>query len=352
MTMTEVLVSGRVLDKQVGGNTRYARTIYAGLANHGVTHRIARVGGGRLRSVKYGVAEGLIWPLAAPRTADVLHFPADTGAVISGRTPIVGTVHGLATLHLPNVRKSHADRLWKARVARLVEVSSRVITVSHSSADDIVTLVPGSAGKIVPILHGIDHSMFSPTVRDSDAAELEALGVAGPYFLYLGNLDPRKNVIELCIAASEVFKQTGIPLLVSGAPAWDSDEILRTVQSTEGVRYLGRVSDEAMVPLIRGAMAFCFPSSYEGFGFPVIEAMACGTPVICSDRGSLKEVAGDAGLILDSLNSKAIAHAMIRVSRDDDLRSGMRSRGIENARRFQWEESIAAHADVFKEVSR
>ena len=107
-----------------------------------------------------------------------------------------------------------------------------------------------------------------------------------------------------------------------------------------------------MVPLIRGAMAFCFPSSYEGFGFPVIEAMACGTPVICSDRGSLKEVAGDAGLILDSLNSKAIAHAMIRVSRDDDLRSGMRSRGIENARRFQWEESIAAHADVFKEVSR
>lgn len=348
--MTRVLVSARVIDKQVGGNTRYARTIYSGLARHGVEHRLGRppLAVGRARSAVFAGWEGLVWPLAPGKGIDVVHYPADTGAVLRSRVPVVSTVHGLATLHMEGVRSPRADRLWRARVSRLVEVSDSIITISNSSARDIDTIVPGAMAKITVIPHGIDHGTFTPVPGPGDGAERARFEIDGPYFLYLGNLDPRKNVVELCRAAEEVFSRTGIPLLISGAPAWESASIMRVVESTRGVRYLGRVSDDALVPLIRGALAFVFPSKYEGFGFPVAEAMACGTPVICSDRGSLGEVAGDAALILPGLDAESIAHEMLRVVDDEQLRCDLRARGLENVERFVWEKSIAEHARVLK----
>ncbi|MBO0982883.1 glycosyltransferase family 1 protein [Rathayibacter sp. SD072] len=352
--MTTVLVSARVLDKQVGGNTRYARTVYGGLAEQGVSHVLARppLEGGKARSAAYGLFEGLAMPLLKPSGIDVLHFPADTGPLVPGRLPIVGTIHGLATLHVADVRKKNSDRVWRARVGRLAAVATTIITVSESSARDIAVVAPEAAAKTVVIPHGIDHNTFNTRAGERDSVERAQLGVEGPYFLYMGNLDPRKNVIELCRAASKVFDETGVPLVVSGAPAWDSEAILRTVKGTRGVTYLGRVSDEALVPLLRGALAFCFPSTYEGFGFPVVEAMACGVPVICSDRGSLAEVAGDAALVLSAINADAIAAEMRRVVGDSGLRDDLRRRGIANAQRFQWSGSIAAHARVFEEAAR
>lgn len=352
--MTRVLVSGRVLDRQVGGNTRYARTIYSGLPDHGVDHEIGRApgAGSRLRSAAYAVWEGLVLPNSSPRGVDVIHYPADTGALVRGRLPVVSTIHGLATLHIDNVRKPAADKLWKTRVSRLAEVSDRIITVSESSARDIASVAPGASAKIVTIPHGIDHERFQPAPQSGDRSEREALGIEGEYFLYLGNLDPRKNIVELCRAAESVFRSTGVPLYVAGAPAWESDEILQAVRETSGVIYLGRVSEEAMLPLLRGATAFCFPSRYEGFGFPVVEAMACGTPVVCSDRGSLAEVAADAALVLEGLDSASIARSMLRVLSESGLAEDLRERGLKNAQRFQWDRSIAQHAAIFQEVAR
>ena len=351
--MTRVLVSARVLDKQVGGNTRYARTIYAGLSRFGVEHVLARppLARGRARSAVYAGWEGVAWPLSPGKGIDVLHYPADTGAMIPARVPIVSTVHGLATLHMEGVRSRRSDQLWRARVSRLVEVSDSVITISNSSARDIDTIAPGSLSKITVIPHGIDHSTFTPVVGADDEAERARFDITGPYFLYLGNIDPRKNVVELCRAAEKVFAATGIPLLVSGAPAWESASIMQVVESTPGVRYLGRVSDSALVPLIRGALAFVFPSKYEGFGFPVAEAMACGTPVVCSDRGSLGEVAGDAALIVPGLDAVSIAGEMLRVAESESLREDLRARGLRNVQRFQWDRSIHEHARVLTEAA-
>ncbi|WP_424466754.1 glycosyltransferase family 4 protein [Pseudoclavibacter helvolus] len=352
--MTRVLVSGRVLDRQVGGNTRYARTVYSGLRRHGIDYTIGRPAGSgsRLRPVSYAVWEGLILPTSKLEQFDVLHYPVDTGALVPSRIPVVATIQGLATLHVDNVRSPAADLLWRTRVTRLAELADRIITGSESSAADIVTVAPGSASKIVTIPHGIDHSKFSPERGPDDDAELAAAGIDGPYFLYLGNLDPRKNIIELAKAAERVFEQTGIPLIVAGAAAWDSDEIVEVVQNTKGVRYLGRVSEALLLPLLRNALAFCFPSKYEGFGFPVVEAMACGTPVICSHEGSLREVAADAALIVEGLGREDIERSMLRVATEPGLADELRAKGLRNAQRFQWEESIAAHANVLKETAR
>lgn len=352
--MVKVLVSGRVIDKQVGGNTRYARAVYSGIGREGVEFEVGRpaLRTGRLWSASYALWEGVQVPRLRLSEFDVIHFPADTGALVPSRTPVVGTIHGLATLHLEGVRKPLQDAVWKRRVRSLAEHASQIITVSQSSADDIVRVAPGTANKITPIHHGIDHERFNPIADPGDQEALRELNIEGEYFLYLGNLDPRKNVVELCVAAERVFATTGIPLLVAGAPAWDSDLILDKVKNTPGVRYLGRVSEAAILPLLRGATAFCFPSKYEGFGFPVVEAMACGAPVICSDRGSLKEVAGGAGLILPSIGASDIEHAMMQVARDSSLRTELRRAGLKNAQRFKWSESIRAHAEVFKEAAR
>ena len=351
--MTTVLVSGRVLTHNVGGNTRYARAIYSRLADFGVDHVMGdlAIRSGGLRSVAYAAVESVVWPLARNRHINVIHYPADTGAVITSRTPIVGTIHGLATMHVRGVRSPVADAIWKARVRALATVSTTIITVSESSADDIARFVPGHAAKIVPIPHGIDHDRFNTIPTKVDVSVVGSREIPRSYFLYLGNLDPRKNLLELARAASRVFRKTGVPLVVAGAPAWDSDEIVRVVTQTDGVIYVGRVDENQIVPLMQGATAFCFPSSYEGFGFPVLEAMACGTPVLCSDRGALAEIAGEAALVISDISSQSIADGMIEILSDGTLRNELSKRGLYNAKQFQWSKSASAHAEVFRDVA-
>lgn len=351
--MTHVAVSGRVLDKQVGGNTRYAREVYSRLHNYGVSHSISRPRFVRdsTRSAQYALFEGVQLPALPPADADVLHFPADTGAWSRGRRPIVATVHGLATMHIDGVRSRRGDAVWRTRVGALVRAADRIITVSESSARDISKAFPGSASRIVPILHGIDHELFKPDHDTPAPPVLREHGVLGRYFAYVGNIDPRKNVVELCRAATTVFSQHRIPTVISGSPAWDSSEIMDAIASSPGVIYLGRTSDEDMVAILRNALAFCFPSRYEGFGFPVLEAMACGTPVICSDRGSLAEIAEDSALVLKNIDAKSIATAMSAVIEDSTLRADLTSRGLQRAQEFTWEKSARMHASVFREVA-
>ncbi len=353
---TRVLLSARVYDRQVGGNTRYVREVYKRIGGFGIDFALARpiplLASRKVRSLAYAGFESVLWPAAPPRSADVLHFPADTGAIVRGRAPIVSTIHGLATLHVGGVRSAAADRLWRSRVRALARVSDRIITVSQSSADDIARYIPSAAERVVVIPHGIDHTRFNTRTTESSKDVRAKLKLPERYFLYMGNLDPRKNVIELTKAASRVFAGTGIPLVVSGAPAWDSEEIKRAVTDTSGVIYVGRLSDDDIVPLLQHAVAFCFPSSYEGFGFPVLEAMACGCPVICSDRGSLNEVAGGAAKILHSIDSRSIELAMLELASDEVERDRLRARGLENAERFHWDTSARRHAELLMEVAR
>jgi glycosyltransferase involved in cell wall biosynthesis len=167
--------------------------------------------------------------------------------------------------------------------------------------------------------------------------------VRQPYFLYLGTLQPRKNLARLIEAFGAIdFGHFERPpsLVIAGKPGWLHQDLSAQVARLgleRRIAFPGYVSDEDKAPLISGAIAFVFPSLYEGFGLPVVEAQACGCPVVTSNSSSLPEAAGQAALLVDPHDTSAISHALLQVAIDDAMRTSLSERGLANARRFSWE---------------
>jgi glycosyltransferase involved in cell wall biosynthesis len=199
----------------------------------------------------------------------------------------------------------------------------------------------------------LEHDKFHPGPAAAGERErvAAAVGTSGAYALYVGAADARKNVPMMIRALS----QSGIdvPLVLAGPISTAQQAAIEALADREGVRglvrVLGYVNDDLVVPLYRHCHMHVFPSSYEGFGFPVIEAMACGAPTICSQASSLAEVAGDAALTM-RLETQSLADAMRRLAEDETLRSELRRRGLERAREFTWERCARATLDVYEEV--
>jgi len=348
-----VSVSARVIDRNVGGNTRYSRELHT----HGAApytsellRPAVRITSSRARSAAYAAMEGFHWPISA--AGDVLHYPADTGPLRSGRIPIVTTVHGLAYRHVPTVRSPRAQALWTRRVRSAIQYSDHLITVSQSSADDIMAEFGVPAAHISVIPHGVD-AKFSPgPVSEPERAELASLGFPDRFVLYVGNIEPRKNLIALAAAAAGVFKRTGHEIVVAGAAAWDSAPILDALEDSPGLRYVGRLPEHLLVPAYRSASIFCFPSLYEGFGLPVLEAMATGLPVACTRAGSLAEVTGGHAALIAGATSDQIADTLVSTLDDGEGLADLARSGRDHAKRFSWNASRSAHSAVFEQVSR
>lgn len=341
----KIAVSGKVLRRNVGGNTSYTQTLYTSLAGFGIEYEaLVPMGdglGGAARQLAYAVADGLLWP-ARPGRADLLHFPADTGALIGSRVPIAATVHGVEDAPVPGLARALWKRTWLARVGRLTRVADAVITVSHHSAGEISRVFGLPAARLHVIPHGLDAGRFHP-LGDGDGALLAPLGLPDRFVLYLGNLDPRKNVTAL----TEATARLGVPLVVAGGGFIGSGQVERVLAEAPHARYLGQVPHELVAPLMRAATVFAFPSGHEGFGMPVLEAMACGTPVVTSDRAALPEVAGDAAVLVSDLDARGIAAALEDILSDDSAAAELRARGIGRAALFSWETSARRHAEVF-----
>ena len=346
-------VSERVIKHRVGGNSRYVQELRRNLPTEGIAY--LPLSSGRLRlpgapGVEFLIAEAA-WPFStASAGIDVIHYPADTGPVARGSVPIVTTIHGMASLHVDGVRSPLSERIWRRRTARAAAVSNHVVTVSTSSARDLVQALDVPAGRISVIPHGIDHQRFHPW-HEQDQAVLRRFPLPQRFCLYLGNLDPRKNLVRLVRAFdTQQLKRVDARLVIAGRPAWDADDILEEIKRSQRVTYLGQVSEDAVAPLMRAAAGFVFPSLYEGFGFPVLEAMACGTPVVCSGRGSLEEVAGEAALVVDPLNVNCIAGAIGEIWSEPLTATELRLAGIKNADRYSWKTSARDHRRCFESV--
>ena len=273
---------------------------------------------------------GRIYPELDGREFDVVHYPVTVPVPSLDGAPRVVTLLDVQHHELPRMfsRAERWLRSWAydgaARDADLV------ITISEHAKRGIVEHVGVPAERIEVIGLGVDHHRFNP-----DGPARDDLG---DYVLYPANLWPHKNHDRLLEAWPHV--DADLTLVLTG-------QLFGRAIDQERVRHLGHVPAEELPALYRGARAVVFPSLFEGFGVPVLEAMACGTPVAASDRGALAEVAGPAALVFDPEDPVAIAAAVMRVAGDDALRERLRAAGFARAREFTWQRAARAHLDAY-----
>jgi glycosyltransferase involved in cell wall biosynthesis len=306
------------------GTARYLRKLIGALEREpGIELRRHRFPGAS-RAAK--VARDTGWYLGAlpvaSRRDDVLHLPGHRGPLLSA-APLVVTIHDLAVFRYPKAFNRWTRSYSRLLLPRLARAASRVIAVSVFTAREAVELLGVDEKRVRMIPHGVE----APFVPNGPATE-------GDYVLAVGTVEPRKNLERLTQAAS----RAGVELRIVGAPGWGSVE----TQSA------GFVSDEELARLYRGAAALVYPSLYEGFGLPVLEAMASGTPVVTSTGSAPAELADGAAVLVDPLDVEAIAAGISEaISRSDELRAA----GLERAKGFTWEAAGHATAEVYREAA-
>ncbi len=284
----------------------------------------------------------LAWELLR-HPPDVLFVPAHVLPLLHPARCVV-TVHDLGYRHYPqaHTRWSRWYLEWSTR--RNARVAQRVIADSQATRADLIEHYQTPADKIV-VAYPAGGEGMAPVRDEALLAAVRARYDTGTrYFVYVGTLQPRKNVSALLRAYAILWRDgvldDDVRLVLAGKPGWLYDEITATIhalQLQERVVLTGYVAHQDLPALLSGALAYVLPSWYEGFGLPVLEAMACGTPVICSNVSSLPEVAGDAALLFAPDDAGALAAAMARIYREPALREELAARGLERARAFTWE---------------
>jgi glycosyltransferase involved in cell wall biosynthesis len=310
------------------------------------------------RSANYSVREQGSLPLDVWKAkVDVFHAPH---YVFSPFTPCptVVTIHDCIHLRFPQYLPNRAAHLYARFFLRLAaRRARRVLTVSEASKRDILHYLRVPDAKIEVIPNALDERFETPP-SDADIARVrERFLLTSPFVLYTGNIKPHKNLDRLIEAFALLRRREfdGLKLLIIGDEISKYPNLRRLVhrhQLHQHVRFLGFVPDATLAVLYRLASVFGFPSLYEGFGLPPLEAMASGTPVICSNVSSLPEVVGDAALLIDPLDPQAIADAMARVLGDGELRSELIRRGRDRVRAFSWQRSAARVRDIYAEVAQ
>jgi glycosyltransferase involved in cell wall biosynthesis len=257
--------------------------------------------------------------------------------------PSLVTVHDLGYLLFP---RSYP---WQQRLYLDLSTRWNAYAATHLLADseatkaDLVTRYGVSSSKITVAYPGTDESLGPVRDRGAIQAAKARYNISGAYFLYLGTLQPRKNLLHLVEAFAQfatLWSPLTVQLVLAGKRGWLYDDLFKQVSRRgleDHVRFPGYVAEEDKAALLSGALAFLFPSLYEGFGMPVLEAQACGCPVITSTTSSLPEVAGDGALLVNPEDGAAIANAMHRLATEPELRVELVERGLANTRRFSWE---------------
>lgn len=292
---------------------------------------------------------------------DVLFVPAHVLPLVSAGRSVV-TVHDLGYLAFPQAHRP-LDRLYLDLSTRWnVTRATRVLADSEATRRDLITRYRAPAEKVAVVYPGWDAEVWRPAPQEQVAAVKARYGIAGDYILYLGTLQPRKNLVRLVQAFARLWGsgfapglQNGLQLVLAGQVGWLAQgvfEAVRRLGLESAVVFTGYIADEEAVALMSGAQAFVFPSLYEGFGFPVLEAMACGVPVVCSNVSSLPEVAGEAALLVDPMDVDALAQAIQRILTDAALRERLVAHGYRQVTCFSWERCARQVKDVLEAVGR
>jgi glycosyltransferase involved in cell wall biosynthesis len=308
----------------------------------------------------YSVREQFAVPMDLRREAvDLFHAPH---YVLPPLTPCrsVVTIHDCIHLRFPQYLPSTLGHMYAwGQMWTATHRASRVITVSEASKRDILRYFRVPDRQIDVIYNAIDDRFWGQPDADEIGRVRERYRLTDPFVLYAGNIKPHKN-LERLIEAFHLMRQdtphlSSVQLLIIGDEISKYATLRRAVHRHKlhkHVRFFGFVSDQTLAALYRLADVFVFPSLYEGFGLPPLEAMASGTPVIASNVSSLPEVCGDAAMMIDPYDPAAIADAMRRVLETPALREDLQRRGLARAREFSWERSIARVREIYDEVTQ
>ena len=283
--------------------------------------------------------------------ADLLHYPANVGNLRRGMRQIV-TIHDLSFLHHPEWFRAGRALYYRHGVARSVRLAERVITVSQATADDVRSRFALGADKVRAVPNGLD-KRFRPASPEAQARAREQYRLPDRFLLYVGTHEPRKNLPRLVRAWSAVAGNCPLDLVLAGRQGWKTEPIRREAEaspSRDRIHFPGYIEDADLPALLSAARAFVYPSLFEGFGLPVLEAMACEVPVVAADTSSLPEVAGDAAFLVDPLDEGALGAALVRIATDAALRQDLRKKGIDRAKRFSWDRTAEQTLDVYREV--
>jgi len=296
-----------------------------------------------------------LWVELATGAVDIFHSP-DFVLPPVRRAKTMLTVHDLSFIRYPQCADANLRAYLSQVVPRSVHRADLVLADSQSTKDDLVELLDVAPNRIEVVYPGVEER-FRPI---KDQAYLEQVrkryNLPPRFILGLGTLQPRKNFTRLieAFASMQVGKYASLHLAIAGGKGWLYEEIFATVERLgleEKVVFPGFVADEHLPALYNLADLFAFPSLYEGFGLPPLEALACGTPVVTSDASSLPEVVGQAGLMVKATDVEALAQAMQRVLEDNALREEMIARGLQQAKKFTWEKAAAKLLSLYEAIS-
>ncbi len=333
----EIIVNGRFDGRRLTGVERYASEVIRRMGEN-----VKVVKPGRLTTGFRGHAwEQLMLPRAL-RDEQLLWSPANTGPLVV--TKQVVTIHDLSVLDHPEWFAPRFRAWYMLLLPRLARTARVVLTVSEHSRRSILHRFQLPDEKVVAIPNGVNLEKFHPV----DPAEVRGrYGLRQPYVLFVGSLEPRKNLDRLLqswMLLSE-FRDVELVIVGSGGSIFRPVSIPTYIRRT---RFLGYVPDEDLPGIYSGATLFIMPSLFEGFGLSILEAMACGAPVITSYAGAMPEVAGNAAIQVDPTSAEAMAEAMRTLLLDETLRAGLKKKGLDRACRFSWERSARQILDVLE----
>jgi glycosyltransferase involved in cell wall biosynthesis len=295
--------------------------------------------------------------LAGPGGRRIYFFPNYVGAPLL-RSSCIPVIYDLGFIRHPESHRAKDHLYLRRYLPRTLRRASRIVVISETIKRELREAFPIADEKIAVIHPAVDHTAFRPDIPPEARAAVRAkYSLPGPYLFSLSTLEPRKNFPGLveAYALLPADIRNGFPLVVAGAEGWKNEALfaaIRRLGLEDRVKFLGYVPDADRAPLMREAGLFVFPSLYEGFGMPVLEAMACGTPVVTTERGAIPEVGGEAVVYADPLDPQSIAREMAAVLANPALRRRQSAAGPLRAAAFRWEASARRLAGVFESAAR
>jgi len=286
---------------------------------------------------------------AACMKADVLHYPATIGPLIETEH-LVLTVHDLAFFRNPEWHRWERALYYRFAVKRSAKLATRIIADSEATAVDCHEFLGIADDRIDIIPLGVNDN-FRPVAEEQRAAVRQRYRLPESFVLFVGTIEPRKNISRIIQAWSQIAGECSLDLVIAGRDGWESDPIYETAITSphaDRTHFPGFIDDADLPALLCAAHVFVWPSLYEGFGLPPLDAMACGTPVVTSNTSSLPEVVGDAAICVDPSDVKAIASAMLEAATDQTRRHALRTKGIERAKTFTWERTARLTLESYR----